>query len=344
MALVNPDFRNRTINQSANCAVTPEQEQGSNWAIVLAGGSGERMRESISKWMGAYKPKQFCAFTGNRTMLEHTWDRAKQLVGQTNIVTVAVNEHSLYFEQMGSRVPGTLIYQPGNIGTAAAVYLALAYILAMDHKASIILLPSDHFVFPESRFIKLAKEAMVTARRHPQRLVLMGAEASWANTDYGWIESRPANIEQPDDGPLCSLKQVVAFVEKPKAPEANRLYRNGALWSTMIIAATARSLWHQAQLKQPALFVCLLYINRLIRQARLGKVPLDSVDRALKQTFSHMPILDFSRDLLQECADQCLVLPMTELVWDDWGRPERILHCIEQYGLDSSLKARSRFA
>ncbi|MCH8553210.1 MAG: NTP transferase domain-containing protein [Natronospirillum sp.] len=348
MAFVISDLGSRTSNRpgrlskSENLFVGTEDEQGSDWAIVLAGGSGERMRASISNWMGTYKPKQFCAFVGTRTMLDHTWDRALQLVGSDRIVTVAVTEHRCYFEQMGRRVPGTLIFQPEKIGTAAAVYLALAYILALDHRANIILMPSDHFIYPESRFVELAEQSLATARRYPQQIVLLGAEATWANSDYGWIESHLSITEHSGEDPVSTLMQVDGFIEKPRMSEATRLFCQGALWSTMIVAARAKSLWIQAQVQQPEFFACLLQIRRLLSQARLGKFSMQALDKALKQIFLRMPILDFSRDLLQGCSNQCLVLPMTALAWDDWGRPERILRCIEQYGLDPNSRTISR--
>ena len=59
-----------------------------NWAIVLAGGEGERLRPQIKGWLGYHCPKQYCTFVGRRSMLQHTLDRAKQLVPADRIITV----------------------------------------------------------------------------------------------------------------------------------------------------------------------------------------------------------------------------------------------------------------
>ena len=40
------------------------------WGIVLAGGEGERLRGFIREILGTDRPKQFCAFCGQRTMIE----------------------------------------------------------------------------------------------------------------------------------------------------------------------------------------------------------------------------------------------------------------------------------
>ncbi|HEX5400504.1 MAG TPA: hypothetical protein VFY06_15765, partial [Verrucomicrobiae bacterium] len=37
------------------------------WSIVLAGGEGERLRALTKRWLGKHRPKQYCAFVGNRS-------------------------------------------------------------------------------------------------------------------------------------------------------------------------------------------------------------------------------------------------------------------------------------
>jgi mannose-1-phosphate guanylyltransferase len=54
-------------------------ETGHRWAVILAGGEGERMRAAITSWLGTHRPKQYCSFVGSRSMLEHTVDRARRL-------------------------------------------------------------------------------------------------------------------------------------------------------------------------------------------------------------------------------------------------------------------------
>src|SRR4030095_13078772 len=39
------------------------------WSIILAGGDGERLRSLTEAWLGYHKPKQYCVFTGTRSML-----------------------------------------------------------------------------------------------------------------------------------------------------------------------------------------------------------------------------------------------------------------------------------
>src|SRR6266511_5837089 len=42
------------------------------WGIVLAGGEGKRLQPFIRACLGCDRPKQYCAFIHNRSMLRHT--------------------------------------------------------------------------------------------------------------------------------------------------------------------------------------------------------------------------------------------------------------------------------
>ncbi|MBI3735377.1 NTP transferase domain-containing protein, partial [Candidatus Sumerlaeota bacterium] len=104
---------------------------GERWAVVLAGGEGRRMRPAIHRWFGEARPKQFCAFIGKRTMLEHTWARARQIVKDRNVLTMAMAGHEHWLRECGTgEIPGEVVYQPCDRGTAATVFLGLAKILA----------------------------------------------------------------------------------------------------------------------------------------------------------------------------------------------------------------------
>ena len=61
--------------------------------VVLAGGDGMRLRPLTERWLGRHVPKQYCAFTGTRSMLDHTIDRAACLCNPGRILTVVGRHH-----------------------------------------------------------------------------------------------------------------------------------------------------------------------------------------------------------------------------------------------------------
>src|SRR5947208_182725 len=65
-----------------------ENENRHFWGIVLAGGEGKRLQEFIRSRFGHQHPKQYCVFTGTRSMLRHTLDRSNRLVPRERLLTI----------------------------------------------------------------------------------------------------------------------------------------------------------------------------------------------------------------------------------------------------------------
>lgn len=58
------------------------------WAIVLAGGEGERLKSWTREKFGEAKPKQYCSVGGERTLLELALERAAAVAPPERILTV----------------------------------------------------------------------------------------------------------------------------------------------------------------------------------------------------------------------------------------------------------------
>jgi mannose-1-phosphate guanylyltransferase len=289
-------------------------DSAGSWSIVLAGGEGERARAFIERWLGYHKPKQYCAFTGTRSLFQHTVDRADVLGSPERRIVVAAPEHQGYLlEQLRGREGGRVVLQPKNRGTAPGVFLALTYVLARDPDATVMIYPSDHFVYPESTFLNVVRTAMWNARRHPVGPVLLGVQPSTTELDYGWIV--PSPVESNGDA-----RRVEAFLEKPPRRLAEEALRKGALWNTMIVASKVQALWSLGWRSLPEIMPAF---TRLLDTLRAGRE-----DTPLEEIYLDLPSRDFSSGLLQRASDRSRVLEMTGVWWSDWGRPERILETL----------------
>ena len=63
--------------------------------------------------------------------------------------------------QLDGRRVGTVLFQPANRDTGAGVFLPLTYVRARDPLATVIIYPSDHFVYPEERFLDTVRDAVI---------------------------------------------------------------------------------------------------------------------------------------------------------------------------------------
>jgi mannose-1-phosphate guanylyltransferase len=295
------------------------------WTIILSGGNGERLRSFVERLFGREKPKQYCAFVGTRTMFQHTLDRANLLGHPEHKVTVAAKSHVERGWVGREHMPeGKVIAQPLSRDTGPGVFLPLAYVRRQDPEATVVVLPSDHYVCPESLFIKRVRNAVDAAEALPEHLVLLGAVPEKPDADLGWIELGEAL-------PAASnpvLYGVSRFVEKPGKDEAQRVMKSGGLLNTLVIACRLKALWNLGQQHFPETMT-------LLEQAA-DAFDTNGEDAALQRIYQEMPSWNVSADLLGRSAANLTVMGLEGVVWSDWGKPERILETLHGIG-DSPL-------
>lgn len=299
--------------------MTQHNGKGHPWSIILAGGEGTRVRSFVQRWLGRPRPKQFCTFVGSRSLLQHTLDRAASLTPAAQSVLVVSRAHCQEaMAQLDGRGGGTVLFQPANRDTAAGVFLPLTYVRARDPHATVIIYPSDHFVYPEARFMATVQEAVSTAERLRDRIVVLGVAPDRLELDYGWMlpgETLARAGMQP-------VQAVRTFLEKPTAQQADDALVNHALWNTMVMTAKVDTLWSLGRECFPKLMQRFERLGRAIGTAKESQV--------LEAIYQTMPSKNFSSDLLQRVPDRVAVTELTNVLWSDWGRPERIAESLRR--------------
>jgi mannose-1-phosphate guanylyltransferase len=282
------------------------------WAIILAAGDGSRIRPFMTDGEGHPIPKQFWPIEGRRTMLDWSIDRAEKLVARERIVVIVAEQHRIWWEGELQRVsPENVVVQPSNRGTAVGVLLPLLSVLRRDPDATILLLPSDHFVEQERTLRSAINDALRAAEvESSAAAVLMGMTPGTNDREYGWI--LPARRRVPE-----MATGVASFVEKPEAAEAGRLRRDGALINSFILTAKAQRLWKLCETTLPVVAESLRHVDpRPVTRA--GR-------RALENAYSRLPSLDFSREVLSKNSSKLAVIPVPECGWSDLGTPARLM-------------------
>jgi mannose-1-phosphate guanylyltransferase len=291
------------------------------WSILLAGGEGTRLGSFVHRWLGRARPKQFCTFVGTRSLLQHTVDRAGSLTPAAQSVLVIAKAHRQEaMAQLDGRRIGTLLLQPTNRDTAAGVWLPLTYVRARDPSATVVIYPSDHFVYPEEKFLATVREATLAAERLHDRIVLLGVAPDRLELDYGWIlpDTQLASVGGQ------SVQAVRRFLEKPTPQQADDALSGHALWNTMVMTAKVDTLWQLGRQCFP---------DVVERFERLGQaIGTSSEAHVLEEIYRTMPARNFSSDLLQHRPDRVVVMELTNALWSDWGRPQRIAEALRRIG------------
>lgn len=185
-----------------------------NYAIILAGGSGSRFWP-LSRHA---EPKQFLNLCSGRPMIEDTINRIRRLIKRENIY-IATNR--IYHKNIKGclarlDVPmGNIFFEPESRNTLAPIGLVSRKIHDRDRDAVILVMPSDHYIRKEDKFLATLNKAISAAGRG--YIVTIGITPDAPETGYGYIKIKEKNKD------FCSIER---FIEKPDISRARKFFRD----------------------------------------------------------------------------------------------------------------------
>ena len=283
------------------------------WSIVLAGDEGVRAKELIRRSFVDEEPKRYCAFVTTRSMFQHTLDRAARLTPWERVAVVTTRQiHHEVWPQLDGRPAGMVLLQPRNVDTAAGIFLPLTFILARDPQATVVIHPSDRFIYPEDPFVSAVDHVVRGSNLLEGRPVLLAARSDGLELEYGWIKSGRL-LNQIGGVPIYA---VDTFFEKP--------HGTADLWNTMVLAAKGSTLWSLGWQCAPEMMALFERLKEVIDTGEEMKV--------LEVIYDVMPRRNFSSHFLQRTPERLAVMEMRDILWSDWGHPRRITDSLGKIG------------
>jgi len=285
-------------------------------AIILAGGDGTRLGALTDKMPGGPRPKQFCPLLGSEPLLTQTRRRIAYLIPPRRTLVVVTQAHESFYAPMLADVPPqSVVVQPANRGTTPAILLALMRLRRRFHDASVALFPSDHYVSDAPAFMSHVRTAFDAVEIHSHIVVLLGAEATAAETGYGWIEPGFRIYRSP-------LFRVKRFWEKPTQQGAQILWKGGSLWNTFVLVSRVSRL----------LALIAAALPRLHQSFDVLKDALDTPQEhaAIERLYARIAASSFSDDVLSMVAGSLAVLPLRDVEWSDIGEAHRVYRVLDR--------------
>ena len=283
------------------------QRSTSAWGILLAGGDGTRLQALTTRIEGDARPKQFCRMLGDETLLTQTRRRISLLFDVDKMITVVTKKHEQFYSRELNDWPRTAVFaQPENRGTGVAIATAILMLRELDPEAIVAAFPCDHHYSNEHAFFEVVEAAILIARDNSGSIVLLGAEATYPETEYGWIEP----VRAVRNGDSFAPARVRQFWEKPTLATAQDLFRRGCLWNTFVTIGRASAFID---------VLCNAAANPMIR------LTAGILENDLVSAYRSTPPIDFSRDILASQPERLLVIGDAASGWTDLGNPNRVL-------------------
>lgn len=299
----------------------PGRPRSERHALILAGGDGSRLKSLTRAIAGDERPKQFCPILNDRTLLEETRDRVALKIKPENTYFSLTQKHEPFYKHSLWDVPGSnRIVQPDNRGTAPAILYSSLRIAISSPDASVAFFPSDHYFSNNDEFMETVETAYRAVEINPRSVVLLGLEATKAETSYGWIEP----VESLFGGLSRSVSRVKRFWEKPSHRTARNLMDQRCLWNSFVMVGKAEAFLEMFRKHLPGLY----------RIFDVSAPVLGTADEAsiISSIYRRITDANFSSDVLEKAADELLVLRVGDVGWCDLGEPKRVMRTLS--GLD----------
>jgi len=189
--------------------------------VIIAGGSGTRLWPLSTP----NYPKHLLNLTGDKSILQMTYKRAKRLGNSVYVVTEASHAHHVK-EQLSELPDEAFIIEPGRRGTAHCIVMALDYVARRhDHDEPIAFVSADHHIRDTAGFVRSFNLAAKTSTDRNE-ITLIGIEPTFPAIGFGYIERD--DVIDANSG----VYNVQSFKEKPDFDTAQKYVQSGNyLWN-----------------------------------------------------------------------------------------------------------------
>ncbi len=290
------------------------------YAVIMAGGIGARFWPRSKK----RSPKQLLKIIGEQTMIQETFSRINGLVPKENIliVTNEIQKPGIV-EQLPEIPPENIIVEPFGRNTAACIGLASVIIQRRSPDAVTFIMPSDHIIRDNERFIDTLKKAAQFSYEN-QALVTIGIQPTKPETGYGYIQI-------DEDSGKNNVFKVLTFAEKPNYATAVSFIKSGDFfWNSGMFIWKIDTIMSEINRFMPDLYEGLIEIQNNLENTAFQNI--------LSDIYGKLRSISIDYGIMEKSERVFLV--KGQFTWSDVGSWEAVYE-ISEKDQDGNVKVGS---
>ncbi|OPJ60891.1 mannose-1-phosphate guanylyltransferase [Clostridium oryzae] len=272
--------------------------------LIMAGGKGERFWPLSTD----EKPKQFLNLLGKDTMIQMTVNRMKKIVPIDRIFVVTGEKYvDLLRQQIPDLPERNIIVEPIGRNTAPCIALSALVIDKFYEDSEMVVVPSDHLVTEEDKFIKVIASSSEFVKKNQEAIVTIGIKPDRPEIGYGYIK---ANMKLKTGSILFSdFYKVDKFVEKPTLDRAKQyMLQHEYLWNSGMFIWKTKNILKLIQKYLPNTYEIL---------EQLSKIAEEDFQKVLRDRYMDVDNISIDYGIMEK-AENIYVAP-AEFGWDDVG-------------------------
>lgn len=253
-------------------------------------------------------PKQFLSFfEDSPSLLGATLQRIRPETGFEQATLLCNADHRFLVKEEVERsgsAPRAIIIEPVARNTAPAIAVAALSVLDEDGDGILVVMPSDHIIEREARFLEIVQNAAKLAASG--RLVLLGIAPTKPHTGYGYIRKG-----EPLRSYGAEAFKVDAFTEKPDPTTAELYSKDGRhFWNSGIFVLHARTFLDELGKSGPA-------VLRSAEAALAGATKDLGFTRLDRAAFAQSPNISVDYAVMEQTSAAAMLT--ADIGWNDLG-------------------------